>query len=196
MVLFAVASGGFVRFLGKDSSGLYVLKVGVAFMWSRVNVCHNIPSEFYYLYDMYQPVAQYSKCRQAQRAWFGSPARECHGIGTQRHLLLPEQNAIWLQQRVTEIHELYWRIYSINRCVKYILGHATCHVRMLQSVEYNIMNGPNPLFLEYNAINQFTPGILYFFQSPRTGLFSVKIQKKFLAINNFFAQWNEVRITK
>ena len=31
-------------------------------------------------------------------------------------------------------------------------------------------------------INQFTSGILYFFRSPRTGLFSVKIQKKFQLI--------------
>ena len=37
-------------------------------------------------------------------------------------------------------------------------------------------------------INQFMSGILYFFQSPRTGLFSVKIGKKFLAINNFCCQ--------
>ena len=41
-------------------------------------------------------------------------------------------------------------------------------------------------------INQFTSGILYFFRSPRTGLFPVKILKKFLAINNFSGQWNEV----
>ena len=39
-------------------------------------------------------------------------------------------------------------------------------------------------------------GILHFFRSPRTGLFSVKIQKEFLAINNFFCQWNKVRTTK
>ena len=37
-------------------------------------------------------------------------------------------------------------------------------------------------------VNQFTSGILYFFRSPRMGLFSVKIQKKFLAINNFSGQ--------
>ena len=35
-----------------------------------------------------------------------------------------------------------------------------------------------------------------FFRSPRTGLFSVKIRNKFLAINNFVCQWNEVRTTK
>ena len=29
-----------------------------------------------------------------------------------------------------------------------------------------------------------------------TGLFSVKIRKTFLAINNFLGQWNEVRTTK
>ena len=34
-------------------------------------------------------------------------------------------------------------------------------------------------------LNPFTSGILYFFPDPRTGLFSVKIQKKFLAIKNF-----------
>ena len=34
-------------------------------------------------------------------------------------------------------------------------------------------------------INQFTLGILYIFPGPRAGLFSVKIWKKFLAINNF-----------
>ena len=39
-----------------------------------------------------------------------------------------------------------------------------------------------------NLINQFTSGILYLFQSPRTGLFSVKIRKKFLAITNFSGQ--------
>ena len=36
------------------------------------------------------------------------------------------------------------------------------------------------------TFNQFMPGILYFFRSPRTGLFSVKIWKQILAINNFF----------
>ena len=34
-----------------------------------------------------------------------------------------------------------------------------------------------------------------FFSIPRAGLFSVKIQKKFLAINNCFCPWNEVRTT-
>ena len=37
--------------------------------------------------------------------------------------------------------------------------------------------------VQTQIFNQFTSGILYFFQSPRTGLFSVKIRKKFLAIN-------------
>ena len=35
-----------------------------------------------------------------------------------------------------------------------------------------------------------------FFLSPRTGLFSVTIREKFLANNNFFCQWREVRTTK
>ena len=35
-----------------------------------------------------------------------------------------------------------------------------------------------------SVFNQFTSGI--FFPVSRAGLFSVKIQKKFLAINNFF----------
>ena len=37
----------------------------------------------------------------------------------------------------------------------------------------------------YSHINQFTSGI-FFLLVPRAGLFSVKNQKKFLAINNFF----------
>ena len=34
-------------------------------------------------------------------------------------------------------------------------------------------------------INPFASGLIYFFPDPITGLFSVKIQKKFLAIKNF-----------
>ena len=45
------------------------------------------------------------------------------------------------------------------------------------------MVSPQTVFT-YLLVNQFTSGILYFFQSPRTGLFSVKIRKEFLAINN------------
>ena len=37
---------------------------------------------------------------------------------------------------------------------------------------------------------------LYFIRSPDTGLFSVKIQTKFLTINNCCCQWKEVRTTK
>ena len=36
------------------------------------------------------------------------------------------------------------------------------------------------------SFNQFTSGILLVFPVPRTGLFPVKNQEKFLAINNFF----------
>ena len=46
--------------------------------------------------------------------------------------------------------------------------------------------------IDYSLIfNQFTSGILLVFPVPRTGLFSVKNLKKFLAINNFFV--NEMK---
>ena len=48
----------------------------------------------------------------------------------------------------------------------------------MESLSQFKMNIPCPF-------NKFTLGILYFFPVPRAGLFSVKIQKKFLAINNF-----------
>ena len=44
------------------------------------------------------------------------------------------------------------------------------------------------LLISVPFLNQFTSGILNFFRSPRTGLFSVKVQKTFLAINNFSGQ--------
>ena len=45
-------------------------------------------------------------------------------------------------------------------------------------------------------VNPFTSGLLYFFRTPQTGLFSVKILKKFLAIKKFLCQWYDVRTTK
>ena len=37
--------------------------------------------------------------------------------------------------------------------------------------------------ISQDFLNQYTSGILNFFRSPHTGLFSVKIRKKFVAIN-------------
>ena len=48
-----------------------------------------------------------------------------------------------------------------------------------------------PHIVNYNFLSSLTistSGILYFFRSPHSGLFSLKNQKKILAINNFFCQ--------
>ena len=54
----------------------------------------------------------------------------------------------------------------------------------------NCDNSKNQILIHVyiNLINQSTPGILYIFRNSRTGLVSVKIGNKFLAITNFVGQ--------
>ena len=74
-------------------------------------------------------------------------------------------------------------------------GWRPLHATSIRFYSLHASSIPVPQQFRFR-FNQFTSGILYFFRSPRTGLFSVKMWKKFLAVNNFSGQWNEVRTTK